>query len=169
MDWLVVSQFLANKHLLRVSTYSDEYKLGIFPAKTTAFGRLKRFRINRQNLIEEAQKVASTGLRDNPRVMAYLSLQEFSRIDSPTEREHPSLKDLTPYFYHRDQEGWLLYSNGYLSDIYTYMFNASGNRRRGTIRKVSDSLNEPMTTTEGVFLVPPGTPGRELSLNELVQ
>lgn len=162
LDWLVVSQFLANEHLLRASTYSDGLKLGIYPSRTTAFGRLKKFRINRQNLIEEAQDVVNSGLCENDRVMAYLSLQEFSRIDSPSEREHPSLKDLTPGFYFHGKEGWVLYGGGYLSDIYTYMFNASGNRRRGTIHKVSDSLNDHLTTTEGVFLVPPGTPSRDL-------
>lgn len=162
LDWLVISQFLVNEHLLRGSNYNDGFKLGIYPAQASAFGRLKKFRINRQSLIEEAQNIVNSGLRENARVMAYLSLQEFSRIDSPSEREHPSLKDLTPGFFYQDKEGWLLYGDGYLSDIYTYMFNASGNRRRGTIHKVSDSLNEPLTTTEGVFLVPPGTPSRKL-------
>lgn len=162
LDWLVISQFLVNEHLLRGSAYNDGFKLGIFPARASAFGRLKQFRLNRQDLIEEAQHAVNSGIRESARIMAYLSLQEFSKIDAPSEREHPSLKDLTPGFCFQDNKGWLLYGDGYLSDIYTYMFNASGNSRRGIIHKASESLNNPQTTTEGIFLMPPGAYSSEL-------
>jgi hypothetical protein len=166
-EWLIFSQFLANQELLLKNTHRSGYKLAVYPARPSIIGRLKKKRIDRNKLIQIAQDAVNSGAPTDSRMMAYLSLHEFSKLDHPNEREHPSIKDLTPCFCLDDKGNWDSIGEGYMGDIYTYMFNASGNKRRSTISKISEILQNPHETSEGVFLVPPNIQSK--NLNRLLQ
>ncbi|GAB1268965.1 hypothetical protein NBRC116493_22180 [Aurantivibrio infirmus] len=153
IEWPLFSQTISNTSILNQSNFEDGIKVAIYPAAKGSISRGSQIRICRRKLIDEIKKDYLEKGEFTSRHNAYFALNDFDQDETNNIRQNPTLIDFTPVFEFSDQRKWSLVGGGFFKDVYTYMFNISGNTRRPAIDKISSVLNKPNKTPEGVFLL----------------
>lgn len=159
-DWPYFSQLLANKTITSDSQYEDGLKVSFYPSTSRRIGKGRGIRIDKDELIHEAREAAQNNClcaRHN----AYFALNDFESDEKNCIRHNPSIVENTPFFGLSEDLTWDLIGGGYFKDIYTYMFNFTGNKRRSAIGHLASQLNDPQKTKEGAFLIGPSVSSKD--------
>lgn len=152
VDWPYFTQILANKTITHNCRYEDGLKVSFYPSTPRSLNRGKNIRIDKNGLIREAREAAKNNFF-SPRYNTYFALNDFDKDEKEGIRQNPSIIESTPFFGLTDDFNWMVSGGGYFKDIYTYMFNFTGNRRRSAIETHANQLNDPVKTKEGVFSI----------------
>ena len=153
VEWPQFSQVLANKTITADCGYENGLKVSFYPASVRSMNRGSLIRIDKNELIQEARQAAQNNCLCT-RHGTYFALNDFDKDEENSIRQNPCIVESTPYFELDENSEWSVVGGGYFKDIYTYMFNVTGNRRRSVIEELASQLNNPKVAREGGFLIP---------------
>lgn len=153
IEWPQFAQILANKTITADCGYENGLKVSFYPASVRSMNRGKFIRIDKNELIREARQAAQNNCLCT-RHGTYFALNDFDKDEEHNIRQNPCIIESTPYFELDENSEWSVIGGGYFKDIYTCMFNITGNKRRSVIEKLASQLNNPEATREGGFLIP---------------
>lgn len=154
-EWVGLAHALASRTLSANTHGQRGFRMALYPAVQSNYGRYRRTRFPMQDFLTEARSAANRiGKSLSLRHLAYMHLNQLTKDDDP--RKHPALANAISLFeWEPKSSDWSLYGDGYFSDVRIALHHHAGRTRqqKEQIAAYAAIMADPAKASEAVFRI----------------